>query len=80
LRTGRAVTRHAVFGYDAARFLLNALVPGTDTRQETMRRMRRPYVGVRSPIDLSSGNSNRGLNIMTISGGAIIRLTTIPEE
>ena len=79
-RTGREVSRHAVFGYDAARFLLNALSPGFDTRQEMLRRMRIVYVGLRSPIDVSEGQSNRGLNIMTVSRGKITRLTTIPEE
>ncbi|MBL0175390.1 MAG: ABC transporter substrate-binding protein [Ignavibacteria bacterium] len=79
-RTQRDVTRHAVFGYDAARFFLNALPADPQDRGALLRRLRAVYIGLRSPIDLSTGQANRGINIMTVQGGRISRLTTIPAE
>jgi ABC-type branched-subunit amino acid transport system substrate-binding protein len=78
-RTGREPGRDAVFGYDAARFFLNVISLGSYHREDLLRRMRRIWLGLRSPIDLRHGRSNRGLNIMRFSNGRIMRIATIPD-
>jgi ABC-type branched-subunit amino acid transport system substrate-binding protein len=77
--TGRYPSKHAVFGYDAAGFLLRSLCANPKSRESVIEELYKPYNALRSQISISPFRQNTGLTIMRYSKGSVREITTIQE-
>jgi hypothetical protein len=74
-----ASPKHALFGFDAAAMVLEALKGGSGGRERVMKTLQNPYIGLRSTIVFSSSCQNQALTVLRYHRGKLFRATLATE-
>ncbi len=70
-RTGRSITKHAMFGYDACRIALEAARKSIGDPAAFIRAMHGVFDGIRAPINFSTGRVNKCISLYRFTSGRI---------